>query len=467
MNAHAPTGQGPAIPVASTARGVQISVPRVALLGSTVVYLLVYVYSYRTFTTVAWDYFGMGWNTYWSLDDIVFFTILALLPAFWVPASARRPSDLFLLLQYFLIYIPTLFLTQHASIGTLQPEQRVSFSLTLAFGMMIMIVIQRALPRLRIPRPDIPGPVMWTGIVIALFASLLFLWTILGKFEIVALADIYSVRDRVTEILELRGGRFGGYSFSWANAVLLPLLVAYTLMRRRWLLAVIVLGGYVVLFGLWGAKASLFAPVYLVLFYVLFGNRPSAVPSLMCLGFCALLLVPVLFGDPKIVSAIRIAYVGVVNMRVFAMPSLALVEYMDFFQRHALTYGSHITGLSLLVDYPYDLDVPRTVGYHYYGALMTANVSFWAQDGLASLGLVGIPVVSVLVALTLWLLDSVSAHLPMRFIATAMGGIAIGFLGTSLFTTLLTGGLLLMMMFFWVLRAPERTGTHTVGASSC
>jgi hypothetical protein len=128
-------------------------------------------------------------------------------------------------------------------------------------------------------------------------------------------------------------------------------------------------------------------------------------------------------------------------MRTFSSPGIAIAQYYEFFSTHPLTLGSHITGLSWLVDYPYDYDIPQTLGYYYYGTLVTANANFWAQDGLASFGVIGLGLVSVIAAFVFWILDSVTRGLSMKFVIPALVGILVSFANVSLFTTLVTGGL--------------------------
>jgi hypothetical protein len=204
--------------------------------------------------------------------------------------------------------------------------------------------------------------------------------------------------------------------------------------------------------------------VYLFLFFVLFGRPVSRIPGLVCLGLAALLCVPYLAYSTPALNIFGAPWVTVVHMRIFSVPSLLIIQYVEFFGQHPLTYGSHISGIGALIRSPYDLDIPRTVGFHYYGTLVTSNVNFWAQDGIAGFGLLGIPVISLAASIVLWLLDSMTRHLSLRFVGSALGGILLQFLGVSLFTTLITGGLLLIMPLFWLL--PERTGIRNFGINT-
>ena len=73
------------------------------------------------------------------------------------------------------------------------------------------------------------------------------------------------------------------------------------------------------------------------------------------------------------------------------------------------------------------------------------NANFWATDGIAALGLVGIPVISIFVGLILYAVDVASQKHRMGFAVTSLLPIMLLMCNISIFTTLLTGGL-----FFWM-----------------
>ena len=95
---------------------------------------------------------------------------------------------------------------------------------------------------------------------------------------------------------------------------------------------------------------------------------------------------------------------------------------------------------------PYAADIPYTVGDHFYGVPVGANVGLWAQDGIASFGLPGVFIISAICAVFFWMLDSCCARLRPGFVATCLGFAAVAFTNVSLFTTLLSVGVLLFLI---------------------
>jgi hypothetical protein len=238
----------------------------------------------------------------------------------------------------------------------------------------------------------------------------------------------------------------------WLAGFFLPLAFAVAVQRRRPLWMGLVVAGYVLAFGLAGSKQTLFALGYLAAIFVWTRFVPRRRFAWLAIGFAILLLVPELLqllGPTG--ELVGRWYTLIVNVRIFGIPQLSIAQYYDFFASNPLTYGSHIKGVDLLVAYPYSTDVPFTVGEFFYGRPIGANVGMWAQDGIASFGILGVILVSVVAATVFWLLDSVSVGLDARMVIVSLGVIATSLTNVSLFTTLLSGGLLLAIFSLWLM----------------
>jgi hypothetical protein len=223
---------------------------------------------------------------------------------------------------------------------------------------------------------------------------------------------------------------------------------------------------YVFLFGIWGSKISLFGPLILIAASMWASSGTSRMPLLMIAGLTVALIVPALLPfESGVGNLIKLGWIALVDMRTFSIPGLAIIQYYDFFSTHAWTFGSQITGLSWVVYYPYDYNIPQTLGYYYYGTLVTANANFWAQDGLASFGVIGLGLTSIVAASVFWILDSATRGLSMRFLIPALVGIFVSFANVSLFTTLITGGLGLFILACIFMPRAGQGFTGEIGAA--
>lgn len=425
---------------------------RIWFLGAIVTYMVTLWTAYVLRVVPIFEYFGLGYNASWTWPDVVFVVGLAILPALWLPARLERPSQLFVLAQYLIVYVPGLILAYHSVLPELRSAQRVALCVTMFLGMTIMQAAQRFWPLLRITRIPLRPGVYYGVLGVCLVLGMLYLVQLLGAhFRFAGLSDVYDVREDASRSIESSGSRFGGYVFTWLDGFILPLLYAIALKRKHLWLGLVVVGAYALLYGLWASKISLLAPIYLLALYALVRLRKEYAPAVFVLGCATACAVPLFIADDGPVSTlIRDAWITVINVRVFCVPGLLIAQYLQFFSEHALTFGSHITGLNAFIPYPYDYDVPRTVGYYYYGVLVTSNVNYWAQDGLAAFGLPGIPLISLVASVTYWILDSVTRTIPMQFVLVALGTVLFTISDNSLFTTLVTGGLLFFLVAFFL-----------------
>lgn len=195
------------------------------------------------------------------------------------------------------------------------------------------------------------------------------------------------------------------------------------------------------------------APLYLFGIYFLIKAGGENAAAKVSLFFSGLLLFPAvldLADDANdIVEIISTWYVAIIHARIFTIPQLTVGQYFDFFQNNPFTYGSHVTGINLIVSYPYASDIPRMIGKYFYEAELTANVNMWAQDGIASFGLIGIPLVSAIAMLIFWMFDSIAKIHDLRLTTVAIGNIALIFANGSIFTTIVSGGLFLLTIAFY------------------
>ena len=166
-----------------------------------------------------------------------------------------------------------------------------------------------------------------------------------------------------------------------------------------------------------------------------------------------------------VTESARVQFLALVHFRTFSIPSLLIVQYYEFFKSHPFTYLAHVTGVNRVIAYPYSVDIPRVLGFHYYGdPNLGANASFWAGDGLASFGLPGILILSVFCAVVFWIFDSCAREQDPRLAALAATVIGVSLANVSLFTTLLSGGFLFLMAALLLLPPAEAQDPGSIAA---
>jgi hypothetical protein len=425
-------------------RLISISRSRIKILVLASLYFVAYAWTYVAYVS---EYFGrdlgFGYAADWSEADVLVIACLAVAPAMWLPTTFDRPSAVFIYFQYFFIYVPAIWMTVHSILPALNPVDQTLLCASLLGSFGILLWFHYRLPLLKIPNFQVDGRLLWMFIyLIAGILLIALIGGLGGNFRLVGLDEIYSLRESAADSIEASGSNFLKYAFPWVNGLLLPMIFARAVQRSNYLMIAVVVICYGFLFGIWGSKTSVFGPLILIAASIWTSSGASRMPVLMIAALILALIVPALLPfETGLGNLIKLGWVAVVNMRTFAIPGIAIVQYYGFFSAHAWTLGSQITGLSWILHYPYDYNLPQTLGYYYYGTLVTANANFWAQDGLASLGLVGLELTSFMAALVFWILDSATRGMSMKFLVPALVGILVAFSNVSLFTTLLTGGL--------------------------
>ena len=149
---------------------------------------------------------------------------------------------------------------------------------------------------------------------------------------------------------------------------------------------------------------------------------------------------------------------GYVNGRMFAVPSIAMDYYADFFATNPHTYFCQINIVRAIAGCPYSdqLGVIFSDRYH----LGNLNASLFATEGIASVGLRWAPVAAFFCGLLLSLGNSLSRHLPASLIAASAGLSIQALLNVPLSTSLLTHGLMVLFLLWHIcpdIKTPVRS----------
>lgn len=419
---------------------------RLFLMLGVVVYICSFLFSYEHWVVPRYEAWGMSYRVV-PAGYILTSWALCLITALWIPVDLTRPSQLLFFVQYFLIFIPTSFILYHSGKPELPPEKVLVLVLFLFFGLTILQAGYK-LPLLDIKLRGLSPGVFWSFFWCGLVCLIIYMLKVFGShFQLADFQDIYDVRSASSDFVEASGSSFAGYAQMWLSGFFLPFLFSVGIFRRRLSHVAMAAAGYLYLLGVGGSKSNMLAIVYLsaIFFLVRTGGKNASLKIAIC--FSVLLIFPALFTLTGTAGeAVDTWYVAIVHSRIFTIPQLSIGQYYYFFESNPLTYGSHITGINLLVTYPYDIDIPRAIGRYYYDADLTANVNMWAQDGIASFGLIGIPVVSFIATVVFWFIDSIFRLHDHRFVTVALGNIALIFANGSIFTTIISGGLFLLVI---------------------
>ncbi|MCG2643540.1 MULTISPECIES: hypothetical protein [Bradyrhizobium] len=273
----------------------------------------------------------------------------------------------------------------------------------------------------------------------------------LYNFTPAGLSEIYKYRAEMNFPAPLR------YAIGIASNALLPFAFASFLERKLYWRAGLTLLLLLLLYPVTLTKLTLFAPFWLLFLAALSTLTPPKLATIMSL------LVPMLAGIVAFYMmragmfplGIGSLYVGTVNSRMIAMPSVALEVYNNFFAEHPLTHFCQINVLKLFMSCPYTepLSVVMSKAYQ----LGAFNASLFATEGIASVGPALAPLSALGCGLIVALANRLSSGLPPRLVLVSSGLILQVLTNVPLTTNLLSNGAAVLFLLWYISPRPTVT----------
>jgi hypothetical protein len=426
-------------------------VNRAGVVCGIALYALAFNISYMMLVTDAFSDVGYGYHPL-SLTMMLATYALCLVPAFWMP-SITRPSILLFLSQYILIYIPCSFILHYSSIPAFDDITALKLQVVMLLGLSIMqssYYIPLAAVR--------PCPLTSSGfkvlLAILVVVPLGYLCLTLGStFRLTDFSsDNADFRyDQVNVASQHIFRVVGAYGEMWMAYILFPLLGAFALFCKKRSLQVSILLGYTLLYGLTAFRSQILAPAFILLVY-LWTRQVHKYTWLF--GALIVALVWPLAVPMESLKAVRFVWVCLWHMRTVCVQALEFGQYFEYYRVTPTTHFMHLNIFSVLGMSPPDSNPIAAVSEYFYGRPLGANANFWANDGLSSLGVVGIPILSMFCSALFWLLDSLAARFKLSFVLVWFAFLPVSFSNVSLFTNLLTGGFGLLILLLYV--APKK-----------
>jgi hypothetical protein len=423
------------------------SVLRLTMPMSVLLFCAAFNWSYAEWLSPIWGYLGL---TYRSPDPLllIFGYVLAAALCVVSPLTIQRPSQVIYWLLYFTVYIPGLFAPLFMQLD--EPLTLLLLQLSMTGGM-LLIALSYRIRLLTLPRRPLNAPLFWT-IFVTLFLScnVILLIVFRGSLHFASLNEVYDVRFAGQQIAQQNLGIT--YVSGALSSVMNPFLIAYGLITRQRKLVALGIAGQALVYATTAMKSVLMSPVLITAFYYsLKKDQGGWAPKigLLCTGLFFVLTTLAIGTTQGIVFNLASATL----LRSFAMPGLFVGQYQYFFESFPHTYLAHVAGINLLISDPYTLSTGKEIGGFFagtsgkYGA-PNANACFFAMDGIAGFGLVGIPIMGVVCATMFSVLDSCARKYSIAFSASALTMCAVSLTNGSLFTSFLSGGVMAFMVLF-------------------
>jgi hypothetical protein len=428
--------------------------------------LVLTVSAFLTYVYVTWlapNYDYLGFPMHEGGDQIVWLSLFLLVSsALMLPVELRRYSDYFLWMVFYFLYLPAMLYVPLQGM-TSDGGLTLVASLALSFATMIWFGQYRIkLPIIRCSRRTFVGVFFVAYVLLSVYV----VYTYGGSLHFVQFSDVYDQRELSDEVA---GGSLAGYAAGFLAGAFNPFLMAVGLIERRPAWLTIGFLGQLLMYSTAAMKFVLVSALLIPIFYF-FLIRPAAITSTrlgVLVGLSCLLplaAIPLVGGA---IDSLGYALVAIVFMRTYGMAGALTGVYSQFFLEHPLTYYSHINIVKLFVPYPYEKSIGQEVGFDMSGGPLNANANFWATDGIAAMGNIGVVAIGLFVAVFLMFCNGVVRPEGRRLAFVATLPFIMEIANASFFTSLFTGGggLLLFMIYLWQGKGDARHRSRRVAAT--
>jgi hypothetical protein len=239
-----------------------------------------------------------------------------------------------------------------------------------------------------------------------------------------------------------------GYLSSWVSYCFASYFFARAIVHRKYYLAILGVVVSIVLYATSGAKAAiLLLPITIAVLFV--WHNGAFFLSRLLAWFGTLNFGIALLPNDGLFIWLK----SIVLVRMLGSSGWTASKYFEYFDENGYTLYTHIAPVKAVFGgYPYgELQLGQVIGLAYSGSTVANfNSGFWASDGFAAAGSIGILVVTLPVIVLLQLVNRLTAVFESRFTVAWMTGFAISLLNTPLSTSMLSngGGVLLLVAFF-------------------
>jgi hypothetical protein len=426
---------------------------RAAFVALTVLFVVAFRVVYIDDLSPLYSYVGLTY-TQPSIHANSIIWLLALIPATFLSTSLRKPSHFVLLLLYICVYIPALFASLYMRLQSEFEVISLSLALFIGFALMVLACKGQSKPFKFVPPSQ---GIFWTVLLGMFFAFATWIVAAFGNsLQLVALSDVYSSGLRMGSRAIFDQGNVG-FAVMMMMGSVNPLLIALGLQRQSKVLVCAGIAGQILCYSTGGFKSIVFSLLIIFLLHVVIRKRMRQAGHLLMMMAIAVFLICHLAAKLTERDNPSALILQATVSRALVMPGQLVAEYSDFFSKHPHLHLSNTKPFSWIFPNPLNDNVIFAITEEYEGDTgSTSNADFWAQDGLANFGLLGVVMISIVTGVILRIVDKVSVNHDPCFATMAFSFAAFNLSNAPLTTTLLSGGLMLSMVLMFV--ADHRIG---------
>jgi hypothetical protein len=277
-------------------------------------------------------------------------------------------------------------------------------------------------------------------IYITAILSMYFISVTLSNFTLVGIEQLTELND-VRSNSKISG--ISAYVYLWLISVLLPYTIGILVHNKKSMYGILFSFIYVYFSFSMGAKILLVAPITFIAIYIWiyrYKMHTRYLFSGVILFIISLYFLGVFFPEQIYFAKALFLF------RTISIPNLGFAIYFDYFNDNTFTYFTHIGVVADI--FSIKNDIPLPVRLHLWYGLGNFNANFIVNDGYASLGFIGIIIISIIYSGIGYVLDVCSKGKSRIVVFFSLVYIIMFQANISLFTLLLSHGLVFLPLLY-------------------
>ncbi|MBU5676534.1 oligosaccharide repeat unit polymerase [Alkaliphilus sp. MSJ-5] len=286
--------------------------------------------------------------------------------------------------------------------------------------------------------------IMIIGIVF-LFVNIFISWKYTGFRFTFDLFSVYTLRSETSTFnlpLAIE------YIFSASKAIN-PLLLVYSFTKKKYGISSLILLVQFLSFGINGMKSVFFITLLVMLVFLFYKDSYINKIPWLCSGLC-------LVGLLEFVISKSFVIVDLLIRRMMFLTNMLNAYYFDFFTNNTPDYFRQSILRYFGIKSPYS-DIRYMIGDIYFSRPEMGANSGLISDAISNLGIIGVVIMPIMIAIALKLFDNCIKGLNKRLYIALCVLVAYYFISSFLFTILLTHGFLALCIVFYLLPRDSET----------
>ncbi len=409
-------------------------------------------------------YYGIGYIVVFpSVVNMIFSSLLAWFPVFWLPFSLKRPSIAGVWILYLTAFIPSCVIPTFTGI----PASYYYFRIAMLVSLFIL-----SLPtgKKYWKPPQIVSPnKYWQGIFLlgAIFVVVVFI--VFGEpIRWVSFKNIYSVREHYA-ITVRTYSRLVGYSVEYLSNVVGVFLIVRSFIGRKINFKFLCIGIIIqiLVFNITGFKSVLFSGLLIFGIWISSAKKGRYFGLYLSLGYLGIVISSA-FAFYFFPLLSPLSPLNILTRRMLVSPGLLAGYYYKLFgELPKVLFSQSI--LKGVISYPYPDLYQHMVSYQFFGVPGGDAVGHIWADSYVQIGLIGPLLMSTILKGLLMFIDwkamSVNAWSFILFASLVLSLQFFTLSNTSLQTTLMSHGLGLAWLL--LIMAPRKGWSASICKGFC